>query len=103
MQYFKILLISLFLFVLTVSAQVSPKNTKVEDDGEILKVETQLVDVPIVITNQDGKPILNLKSENFDIFEDGKKQELSAFTTTNAPFEVALLLDTSGSTRSELR
>lgn len=103
MRYLTILLISLFLFVLTVSAQVSPQNTKVEDDDEILKIETQLVDVPIVVTNQDGKPILNLKSENFDIFEDGKKQELSAFTTTNAPFEVALLLDTSGSTRSDLR
>lgn len=103
MQYLKILSVSLCLLVVTVSSQVSPTPPEIEDDGEVLKIETQLVDVPVVVTDKEGKPILNLKSENFDIFEDGKKQELSAFTTTNAPFEVALLLDTSGSTRSDLR
>lgn len=103
MRYLTILLVSFLLFGVIVSAQVSPPKTEIEDDGEILKIETQLVDVPVVVTDKDGKPILNLKRENFDIFEDGKKQELTAFTTTNAPFEVALLLDTSGSTRSDLR
>src|SRR5690606_18462464 len=39
---------------------------------------------------------------NFVIYEDGKKQEVTDFLTTAAPFEVALLLDTSGSTRSDL-
>src|SRR5262249_3376373 len=69
---------------------------------EIIKVDTQLVEVPVIITDKAGKPILNLKQQNFSIFEDGKSQDIFEFSTTSAPFEVALLLDTSGSTRSDL-
>jgi Ca-activated chloride channel family protein len=43
-----------------------------------------------------------LKATNFIVYEDGKKQETVDFSTTTAPFEVALLLDTSGSTRNDL-
>jgi Ca-activated chloride channel homolog len=70
---------------------------------EVIKVDTQLVEVPVVITDKTGKPILNLKQNNFTIYEDGKSQEILDFSTTSAPFEVALLLDTSGSTRSDLQ
>jgi Ca-activated chloride channel homolog len=49
-----------------------------------------------------GKPILNLKKTNFVVYEDGVKQEIYDFAATTAPFEVALLLDTSGSTRNDL-
>ena len=74
---------------------------KVEDD-DVLQIETQFVEVPIVVTDRSGKPLLNLKQNNFVIYEDGKLQETTDFLATNAPFEVALLLDTSGSTRSDL-
>jgi VWFA-related protein len=36
------------------------------------------------------------------VLEDGKEQHVTNFATTEAPFEIALLLDTSGSTRAEL-
>lgn len=73
------------------------------DEDEILEIDTQLVDVPIVVTDANSNPLLNLKQNNFIIFEDGKQQEIANFSATEAPFEVALLLDTSGSTRSDLR
>ena len=91
----------LLLVILTVFLQISAQTVKNEDD-EVIRVETKLVDVPIVITDKNGKPILNLKRENFVVYEDGKKQEITEFGATNAPFEVALLLDTSGSTRADL-
>ena len=78
------------------------QTTPAEKD-EVIKVDTQIVEVPVVITDKSGKPILNLKQNNFAIYEDGKPQEILDFSTTNAPFEVALLLDTSGSTRSDLQ
>lgn len=87
--------------VLLTPQQISAQ-TKKDDDGEVIRVETQLVDVPIVVTDKTGKPLLNLKQSNFVIYEDGKRQEISDFTATAAPFEVALLLDTSGSTRQDL-
>lgn len=75
---------------------------KTEEDDEVIEIETQFVEVPIVVTDKSGKPILNLKQDNFIIYEDGRRQEVTDFLATAAPFEVALLLDTSGSTRSDL-
>ncbi|HEY2866326.1 MAG TPA: VWA domain-containing protein [Pyrinomonadaceae bacterium] len=70
---------------------------------EVIKVNTQLVEVPVVITDRSGRPILNLKQSNFAVYEDGNPQEILDFSNSSAPFEVALLLDTSGSTRSDLQ
>jgi VWFA-related protein len=81
-----------------------PSNSSAEevDEGDVVKVETQLVTVPAVVTDKGGHPIPTLRQENFAVFEDGKPQRLTNFATTEAPFEIALLLDTSGSTREEL-
>lgn len=79
--------------------QDKPKN----EEDEIVKIDTDLVEVPVLVTDKAGKPILNLKKTNFAVYEDGKTQELADFAATTAPFEVALLLDTSGSTRSDLQ
>jgi VWFA-related protein len=80
------------------------KNSSTEevDEGDVVRVETQLVTVPAVVTDKTGHPIPTLRQENFVVFEDGKPQRLTNFATTDAPFEIALLLDTSGSTREEL-
>lgn len=72
------------------------------DEGDVVRVETQLVTVPAVVTDKTGHPLSTLKQENFTVLEDGKPQQLTNFATTEAPFEIALLLDTSGSTRQEL-
>ena len=72
------------------------------DEGDIVRVETQLVSVPAVVTDRNGRPLAGLKLENFAVLEDGKAQTLTNFATTETPFEIALLLDTSGSTRDDL-
>ena len=94
--------IVLFFIAVCLGACLTGFSQTKKDDEEVLKIDTQLVDVPIVITDKAGKPILNLKENNFTVYEDGKPQEISQFGATSAPFEVALLLDTSGSTRSDL-
>ena len=71
-------------------------------EGDVVRVETQLVTVPAIVTDKTGRPISTLRQENFAVFEDGKPQRLTNFATTEAPFEIALLLDTSGSTREDL-
>lgn len=79
-------------------------NSGVEeiDEGDVVRVETQLVSVPAVITNGLGRPLAGLRPDNFQLFEDGELQLISNFGTTQTPFEIALLLDTSGSTRSDV-
>jgi VWFA-related protein len=71
-------------------------------EGDVLRVETQLVSVPAFVMDRNGRPLTGLREENFVVFEDGKPQRMTNFATTEAPFEVALLLDTSGSTREDL-
>lgn len=83
------------------SAETEPGSEL--DEGDVVRVETQLVSVPAVVTDKTGRPIVNLRAENFLLYEDGRPQQISNFATTETPFEVALLLDTSGSTRNDVR
>lgn len=85
------------------AASAQDKKPPKGDEDEVLRVDTELVEVPVVITDRAGKPLLNLKQMNFSVLEDGKPQEITDFAATTAPFEVALLLDTSGSARGELQ
>lgn len=83
----------------------SPRSTGPGEEvgeGDVLRVETQLVSVPTVVTDSTGRPVAGLRAENFRVFENGQPQVISNFATTEAPFEVALLLDTSGSTRADV-
>lgn len=88
----------------TPPASQQQRNTSGEEvgEGDVVRVETQLVTVPAVVTDRQGHPLAGLRLENFTILEDGKAQRVTNFATTETPFEIALLLDTSGSTREEL-
>ena len=87
----------------TPSPAVSDKQAGDDvDEGDVVRVETQLVSVPAVVTNKSGRPLMGLHAENFLLFENGEQQKIANFATTEAPFEIALLLDTSGSTRVDV-
>ena len=81
--------------------QAEPQPQEV-DEGDVVRVETQLVSVPAVVTSNGGRPLIGLRAENFALFENGEQQRIANFATTEAPFEIALLLDTSGSTRADV-
>lgn len=89
-----------------VSADATPSPTPAAadevDEGDVVRVDTQLVSVPAVVTNSAGRPVAGLRAENFLLFENGQQQRIANFATTEAPFEIALLLDTSGSTRDDV-
>ena len=84
------------------SAPAAPAEVDEVDAGDVVRVETQLVSVPAVVTNSAGRPVTGLHAENFLLFENGRQQKITNFATTEAPFEIALLLDTSGSTRVDV-
>lgn len=51
-----------------------------------IRVETNLVTVPVVVRDQDGRPVGNLERKDFRLFDSGKLQEITGFRveTTNA-------------------
>jgi len=71
-------------------------------EDEVVRVNTALVPIPVSVLDRDGRFISGLRKEDFRIFEDGVEQEVSYFATVEQPFTVALVLDTSGSTRFQL-
>lgn len=99
----KVLCLATVLLVPAMSAFGQDARGRERVIGEVLEIDTRLIDVPIVVTGPSGRPVSGLTRDNFEIFEDGKLQTIDSFAATAAPFEVALLLDTSGSTRSDLR
>lgn len=90
------------LLLVILGGAVAQGQEKKADPDDVIRVDTQLIDVPITAFSAKGEPIRGLKQSNFVVYEDGKKQEIADFSAVSEPFEVALLLDTSGSTRGEL-
>ena len=72
-----------------------PAGTESEDFG---KVETNLVTIPVSVFDRQGLYIPGLRQDDFKIFEDGKEQRIEYFGTSDKPFTVVLLIDTSPST-----
>ncbi|MBO0800901.1 MAG: VWA domain-containing protein [Blastocatellia bacterium] len=78
-------------------------NTPVTiDENGTIKMDTALVTIPVTVVDHVGKFIPNLKKRDFRLYEDGVEQEIEAFESVETPFHVALVLDTSGSTRFKL-
>ena len=73
---------------------------KLTDDT--IKVETKLVSVPTIVSDRDGRYIPNLTAADFTVWQDGVRQNLEFFAATEEPISVALLIDTSQSTRPVL-
>lgn len=71
------------------------------DDG-VLRVETNLVNIPVSVFDRDGLYIPGLRQNDFKIFEDGVEQTIAYFGVQDKPFTVALLLDTSPSTQYKI-
>jgi len=86
----------------TTEAKKPSTGSEEVDEGDVVRVDTQLVSVPAVVTDGSGRPISGLRPENFRLIEDGQPQTITNFGTTETPFEIALLLDTSGSTRDDV-
>jgi Ca-activated chloride channel family protein len=89
------------IFLLTgLSAQ--QKATQKPDNMPTIRAEVNMISLPVVVTDRLGKRITDLKREDFQVFENGVRQEIAGFAATDEPVSVALLLDTSGSTEHEL-
>lgn len=86
-----------------VRTETSPQNqqpvTEEEDDGEIIKVETNLVTLPVSVLDRDGRFISNLGQRDFQIFDNGVQQKVEYFQSVESPFTVILLIDVSPSTQ----
>ncbi len=81
--------------------EAAPEKQPVKEDA--VKVETRLVNLNVRAISASGQPLSNLKAEDFTIYEDGVRQELSHFAPVTTPISLVLLLDLSGSTQKKIK
>ena len=84
------------------SQSPSPTPKPPEDDEyEVFRISSNLVMVPVSVTNAGGEPVLGLKAEDFRLQEEGKEQQIAQIgNPEEVPLEIALLIDVSGSTNA---
>ena len=82
--------------------QQAPAAPEEVDAGDIVRVDTTLVTIPVSVMDRDGRYVPNLQKEEFRIWEDGVEQEVAFFQSVDKPFSVVLMLDTSPSTQFRL-
>ena len=80
----------------------TPDGPEEIGDGDTVRVETTLVTIPVSVTDREGRFIPNLTKDDFRIFEQGVEQKVAYFAPVEKPFTVALVIDTSDSTRFRL-
>ncbi len=67
------------------------------------RVGVDLVALNVTVTDGERRFVRNLERDDFEVYEDGVKQEISFFTRTQLPIALAILLDTSASMEEKLR
>jgi VWFA-related protein len=80
----------------------APQQSQEVGEGEVIRVDTTLVTIPVSITDRNGRYIPDLQKEDFHIYEDEVEQKIAYFAAVETPFTVVLMLDTSASTWSKL-
>lgn len=76
---------------------VLPKSS----DDEIT-IESTLIPIPATVTDSSGRPVANLRLEDFELRIDGKPAMISEMRRSEAPIRLALLFDNSSSVRNAL-
>ena len=92
-----------------VASQTSPASDSLskplflkQQDDDVLRVSTELVVLNATVLDREGKFVPGLKRADFQVFEDGLEQKISAFSAEETPFAAAIVLDTSGSMETRL-
>jgi Ca-activated chloride channel homolog len=78
-----------------------PKEPEPQDEGGVV-LRADLVMLDVTVVDQSNKPVMDLKEDNFQVFEDKQPQKISFFSKEQVPVSLVFAIDTSGSMRSKL-
>jgi Ca-activated chloride channel family protein len=88
------------------SPQPSPAKTNNGEqqvsEGDVIRVETNLVTVPVSVMDSNDRYVATLRKEDFHIYEDGVEQKITYFAPLEQPVTVAFVVDVSASVRQRL-
>ncbi|HZS07560.1 MAG TPA: VWA domain-containing protein [Blastocatellia bacterium] len=97
-----ILLLAAFIFSLQAAAQSRSSPEVLQD--ETIRIGTELVVLDVQVLNKKSGEIINgLRPQDFELYEDGTRQEITHFSQDKLPLSVILLVDLSSSVSPVLR
>jgi Ca-activated chloride channel family protein len=73
-----------------------------EEDGGIIKIDTEIVGLSVRVIDRNNRPINNLTQNDFKVYEDNVLQTVDSFTKAEVPTNYSLVIDNSGSLRLQL-
>ena len=75
-----------------------PTPTPAPEEMEVVRVTSNLIVVPVSVTDTNGQPVLGLTANDFRIEEDGRAQQIAQLgDPEQVPLDIALLVDVSSS------
>jgi len=81
----------------TSSGRSEPARQQPRGPSESIRVEVELVLVPVTVTDPYNRLVTGLEQEHFRLYEDKVEQEVRYFSSEDVPISVGLVLDLSGS------
>ena len=81
----------------------TPTPPEVIEAGDIIKFNSELVQLHVRVIDRNNKPIGNVTQGEFHIYEDGAPQKIEAFSREEVPISYGLAVDTSASLRSQIQ
>ena len=83
--------------------QGAQADEQVLDQEGRIEIKTDLVELDVMVVDQNNAPVMNLKKEDFSVYEDKVKQTIENVNREEVPVSFGLVIDTSGSMRSKLQ
>jgi VWFA-related protein len=91
------------MVVFLVCAPVLPSQTAAQQDDDVIRVETDVTNLPLTVVDKQRRFITTLRAEDVRVLEDGVPQTLFTFQQeTDRPLAIAFLIDVSGSQETTL-
>jgi VWFA-related protein len=83
------------------AANAAPADTFAQDGEALFTSSVRMVSLNAAVYNENGRPMTGLEADDFTVIENGVPQQIAFASTEEAPFNLVLLLDLSGSTKQD--
>lgn len=82
--------------------RIAPGSQEQSTDQVLFTADVRMVSLSVAVSDSGGRPLTGLTREDFEVKEDGRPQDIRVATAEESPFNLAILLDLSGSTSVDL-
>ena len=85
------------LLAVMLQAIPAPAPQAPAEKPQVFRAGVEVVSLNVTVTDPQGRYVTDLDQNNFSVFEDGAKQDITQFNRTNLPIALSLLIDSSAS------